>query len=189
MALQKKVDKWKLKKWFTVYAPKEFNNVVIGEMPANEDKDAIGRTVKVGLDTITHNPSHAYTNVKFKVVSIDGTAAHTKLVVMEQLNSYIRSLVRRYRSIASTVQKLKTKDNVEVVAKLIAITRNRTTHSKIRGIRKEMEAIVASYINDNDMNAIISTINEGKLQSDIAARLNHIASINRVEVKKLEVNQ
>ncbi|MGC8586424.1 MAG: hypothetical protein ACP5K5_02675 [Candidatus Micrarchaeia archaeon] len=188
MALQKKVDTWKLKKWFTVYAPKEFNNAVIGEMPANDDKSAMGRTIKVGLDFITHNPSHAYTNAKFKIVNIEGNAAHTKLVEMEQLNSYIRSLVRRYRSIAYTVQKLEAKDGTKLVAKMIAITRGRTTHSKIRGLHKEMEEFVDSFVKNSDLGSLINAINEGRLQTELTAKLNHIAPISKVELKKLEVH-
>ena len=102
MAVQKKADKWKLKKWFSVYAPKQFNDAVIGEMPANDEKSAVGRNIVVGLDALTHNPSHAYTNVVLKVVSAEGSAAHTKLVSITQLYSYIRSLVRRYKSIATS---------------------------------------------------------------------------------------
>jgi len=187
MALQKKVDTWKLKKWFTIYAPKEFNNAVIGEMPANDDKAALGRNIKISLDSITHNPSNSYTNMKFKIVSVDGASAHTKLVQMEQLNSYIRSLVRHYKSIASTVQKLDTKDNIKVVAKVIAITRSRATHSKLIGIRKEMEALIASYVKENDLSSLINSINGNKLQAELAARLNHIAPISKIEVKKLEI--
>ncbi|MGC8669804.1 MAG: hypothetical protein ACP5TL_01470 [Candidatus Micrarchaeia archaeon] len=187
MALQKKIDTWKLKKWFTVYAPKEFNNAVIGEMPANEDKAAIGRNIRVGLDIITHNPSHAYTNLKFKVVSIEGNSAHTKLMQIELLNSYIKSLVRHYRSIASSVQTLETKDGVKIVAKVIAITRNRATHRKLIGIRKEMEAFTASFAKENDINSIINAINENKFQAELASKINHIAQISKVEVRKLEV--
>ncbi|MCL4373807.1 MAG: hypothetical protein M1360_02915 [Candidatus Marsarchaeota archaeon] len=188
MVLQKKVDTWKLKKWFTVYAPKEFNNAPLGEMPANDEKVVLGRSINVGLDTITHNPSNAYTKVKFKIVSVDGASAHTKLVQLEQLNSYIRSLVRRYRSITSTVQTLNSKDGTKIVAKIIAITRSRTTHSKIIGMRKEIETFMASYVKDNDIGSIISAINENKLQTELASRLNHIAQVGKVEVRKLEVH-
>lgn len=66
MALQKKSDNWKLKKWYSIYAPKLFNEAVIGEMPANEDSAAVGRKIVVGLDVLTKNPSHAYTNVVLK---------------------------------------------------------------------------------------------------------------------------
>ncbi len=187
MPAQKKIDKWKLKKWFTVYAPKVFSSAQIGEIPANDDKSAMGRNIIVSLDVITHNPQHAYTNVMFKTVEVAGSAANTKLVEMNELYSYIRSLVRRYRSIASSVMPVSSKDGTSMVVKLLVVTKQRAAHSKILGMRKEMNALAAEYFSNNDYSAIINAIIEGKFQSDIAGKLEHIAPINRIEVRKLEV--
>lgn len=188
MALQKK-ETWKMKKWFSVYAPSTFNSVLIGEMPANDENAAIGRNIVVSLDALTHNPSHAYTNITLKITSISGTTANTKLVAMEQLYSYIRSLVRKYRSVATLVQRVETKDNIKMVVKLLVVTRTRATTKKIVGIREEASKMVKSYFIDNDSNSIINSILEGKFQSGIASRLNHVAPINKVEVRKLELEQ
>lgn len=188
MALQKK-ETWKMKKWFSVYAPSVFNSVLIGEMPANDDSAAIGRSIVVSLDALTHNPSHAYTNVKLRVTSVNGTAANTKLVEMEQLYSYIRSLVRKYRSVATLVQKVQTKDNVNMVVKLLIITRQRATARKIVGIRKEAGEIAKGYFMENDANSIIGAILEGKFQSNLASMLSHIAPLSKIEVRKLEIAQ
>jgi len=176
-----------MKKWFSVYAPSVFNSALIGEMPANDDAAAIGRSIVVSLDALTHNPSHAYTNVKFRITGVNGTTANTKLVSMEQLYSYIRSLVRKYRSAAALVQNVKTKDGINMVVKLLIVTRQRATTRKIVGIRKEAGEIAKGYFNENDADAIIGAILGGKFQSDIAARLSHIAPINKIEVRKLEV--
>jgi small subunit ribosomal protein S3Ae len=43
MAIQKKGENWKMKKWFSVYAPKLFNDAMLGEMPANDESSVIGR--------------------------------------------------------------------------------------------------------------------------------------------------
>lgn len=188
MALQKK-ETWKLKKWFSVYAPSIFNNALLGEMPANDENSAAGRSVVVSLDSLTHNPSHAYTNVKFKVTGVSGATANTKLVSMEQLYSYVRSLARKYRSIATVVQPVTTKDSVAMVVKLMIVTRERTASSKIAGIRDEAGRLSKEYFANSDSGSIISAIIEGKLQSELAARLNHIAPLNKVEVRKLEIAQ
>ncbi len=183
----KKTESWKLKKWYSVYAPKVFNDVVIGEMPGNEDKSVIGRNIVVGLDSLTRNPSNAYTSVTLKVIDVNGNAAHTKLVSMSQLYSYIRSLVRRYRSIASTVLPVQTKDGISMVVKILVITRARTTHSRIFGIRKEMNEHVSNFFKENDSNVAINAVIEGRFQAELAAKLRHIAPLNKVEVKTLEV--
>jgi small subunit ribosomal protein S3Ae len=187
MAIQKKGENWKLKKWFSVYAPKLFNDAMIGEMPANDETSVIGRKIVVGLDTLTKNPSHAYTNVTLKVISVNGSAAHTKLVSISQLYSYIRSLVRRYRSVATLVLPVKTKEGSLMVVKMLVITRARTTHSRISGIRKEMVEHATNFFRDNDSTDAINAVIEGKFQAGLAAKLKHIAPLNKIEVKTLEI--
>lgn len=188
MALQKKgLDNWKLKQWYAVYAPKVFNDALIGEMPGNDEKAVIGRKIVVGLDSLTKNPSNAYTTVELKVIEVNGNSAHTKLVSISQLYSYIRSLVRRYRSVATSVLPVKTKDGTKMVVKMLVITKARTTHSRISGIRKEMNAHIQNYFTENDANTAITAVIEGKFQAELAAKLRHIAPLNKVEVKTLEV--
>ena len=187
MAVAKKGDTWKLKKWFAVYAPKQFNDVMIGEMPANDEKAALGRKIEVGLDLLTKNPSHAYTNVVLRVVNVEGAAAHTNLVSMNLLYSYVRSLVRRYKSIATSVLPVSTKDGRKMVFKMLVITRQRATHSRISGIRKEMEEYTTKYARETDISDILSAVIEGKMQADLAAKLKHITPISRVEVRALEI--
>ncbi|MGD0729283.1 MAG: hypothetical protein ABR981_04365 [Candidatus Micrarchaeaceae archaeon] len=188
MALQKKTDNWKLKKWFSIYAPKVFNEAMIGEMPANDDAAAIGRKIVVGLDVLTRNPSHAYTNVVLKITDVNGNAAHTKLVEISQLYSYIRSLVRRYKSVATLVLPVETSDGVKMVVKLLVITKSRTTHSRIVGIRKEMNDITLNLCKERDANTVINSIIEGKMQAELASKLKHIAPLHKIEVKTLQMS-
>jgi len=183
----KKTEGWKLKKWYSVYAPKVFNDALVGEMPANDDKYVVGRNIVVGLDSLTRNPSNAYVSVTLKVTDVNGNAAHTKLVSISQLYSYIRSLVRRYRSVAGSVLPVKTKDGVEMVVKMLVITKARTTHSRIVGIRKEMNQHVTNFFSENEANAAITAVVEGRFQAELASKLRHIAPLNKVEVKTLEI--
>jgi small subunit ribosomal protein S3Ae len=188
MAIRKKVaDSWKLKKWYSVHAPKVFNDALVGEMPGNDDKYLIGRNIVVGLDYFTKNPSNAYTAVTLKVTDVNGNTAHTKLVSISQLYSYIRSLVRRYRSVASSVLPVRTKDGIDMIVKMLVITKARSTRSRIIGIRKEMNQLIADFFSENDSDAAINAIIEGKFQAELAVKLKHIAPLNKVEVKTLEI--
>ncbi len=187
MAESRGADKWKLKKWFSVYAPKVFDEAVIAEIPAKDEKAVVGRGIKVGLDYITHNPKNAYMNLFFKISEASGDKASTKLVRMELLFSYIRSLVRRYRSIAISNVKVRSKDNVEMVLKPIVITQQRDTHARIRGIRKEMDSLLKAYSSENDSNAIVKAVVDGALQDELFAKLGHIAPLSKVEIRKLEI--
>ncbi len=188
MAVQRGIDKWKLKKWFAVRAPKEFNDASVGEMPANDEKAIVGRNIVVSLDMLTHNPSHAYTNITLKVTGVSGEAAQTRLVKMEILGSYIRSFVRRYRSVSSAVVPVSTRDGTTVIVKLIAVTRARTAHTKIVGLRKEMVDFTQGYFRENDVGPIIGSIIDGKFQDALATKLRHITDLHKIEVRKLEIS-
>ena len=171
-----------------VYAPKEFNEVQIAEMPANSDKAALGRNLKIALSSLTNNPSHAYTEVVLKVTDVNGEAAHTQILRLELLYSYIRSLVRRYKSIADCVFNSRTKDERSVTTKLLVVTRGRSAHTKLVGIRKEAIMYVNDYISGKSFQEAVSSIVEGKLQQELATKLSKIVPISRVEIKKFEVN-
>jgi ribosomal protein S3AE len=187
MAVQRGIDKWKMKKWFVIHAPAVFKDVAVGEMPANDEKAAVGRNIVVSLDQITHNPTHAYTNVVLKVTEIKGEAAQTKLIRMELLSSYLRSFVRRYRSVSNAVIKVTTKDGTSAVIKLIAITRARAEHTKIVGVRREMTDFTLNYFKENDIDSIVNAIIEGKFQAEVVSKLHHITDLNKIEVRKLEI--
>ncbi|MCL4389327.1 MAG: hypothetical protein M1528_02285 [Candidatus Marsarchaeota archaeon] len=187
MALQKGIDKWKTKRWFIVYAPKAFDEQKICEIPAADEKSVMGRKIKVSLDHLTHNVQHSATNVTVKITDVNGDAAHTELVMMEEVYSYIRSLVRRYRSISSAVVPAIAKDRVPVVLKAIAITRSRVTASRLKEIRKRMEDTLKGFTAENDANSIIKSVIDGKLQADIYSKASSVTPMSKVEIKKLEV--
>ncbi len=187
MAFQRGVDKWKLKKWLTVYAPAQFNSVAIGELPVNDPGAAVGRSIVVGLDTLTHNPSHAYTNVLFKVSDAEGSTAHAALARMELVYSYVRSLARRYHSISDCVLPVTTRDGVPMVAKLLIVTKARSTRSRLKALRKEAAQFVKEYFGDRDVDAVVGSIIDRSFQGAMTAKLGHIAALNKVEMRKLEL--
>jgi small subunit ribosomal protein S3Ae len=187
MVYQRKTDKWKMKRWIVIYAPKVFNSEAIGEMPAKDDKSALDRRITVSLDAITHEPSNAYTNLLFKVTEVNEGAAQTKLVRIEQVYSYIRSIVRRYHSVSDSVIPLVTSDGTNMVLKLIIVTKSRATHAKIKGIREEANSFASEFFKANNADAVIRAIIEGKFQSEIAGHVRHIADLSKAEVKRLDI--
>jgi len=187
MPIQKGVDKWKLKKWFLVIAPKMFNEATITEMPATDEKKVVGRNIVIGLDALTGNPAHAYTNATLKIVELNGERAITKLIQLELVASYIKSFVRRYKSTTHLILPVTTKDGKNVVVKLIAVTRTKTATSKLKGMRKEMSEFSKEYFQSNDLDSALKSIIDGNFQTDLGARIKHIAELSKLEVRKLEI--
>jgi len=46
-------DKWRSKRWYSVYAPEYFGNIKIGSIPSDDPKKLIGRVMKNTLYDIT----------------------------------------------------------------------------------------------------------------------------------------
>ncbi len=182
-----KVGNWKLKKWFTVTAPKVFDERVIGEIPANNENSVISRNIITDLFSLTNNSAHMYTNVKLRVYSVKGESVQTKLILVEQLYSYIRSLARRHKTISELVLPLTTKDGIKMVVKSITIVNGRIPKTRTIGIRKEIKEILEKHFSETNATDIVKEVIEKRLQMDIASKIKHISQINKVEIKKLEI--
>lgn len=159
---------------------------IIGEMPANDEKAALGRVIKVSLSWITQNPQHSFMNVGLRVTDVNENAAHTKVDYIEGNYSYLHSLVRRYTTAIYTVDKLKDKNGNNVVLKLIAVTANRVTTPKKKGIRAELIKFGKEYASSLSSDELVKSIIDGTLQTEAKKRANKIAPISKLEVKRIE---
>jgi Ribosomal protein S3AE len=187
MASQKGMEKWKQKKWFSVRTPGMFEDKVICEIPANDEKSIIGRKIKVALNQLTGDPTHSFTNLTLVVKGVKGNNAVTDIAEVALLQSYIKSLARRGRSIAGAVVPVTTRDNTQMRVKLIAITSMRAANTKTRGIRKKMEEFTVAFFKEKEYSTAMREIIEGKLQRELNNTLRDIMPMNRVEVRKLEI--
>jgi ribosomal protein S3AE len=95
-------------------------------------------------------------------------------------------LVRRYTTAIYTVDKIKDKDGKDVVLKLIAVTANRVTTPKKKGIRAELVKFGREYASNLSSDELVKAIIDGSLQSEAKKRANKIAPISKLEVKKVE---
>ncbi len=188
MAYQKTVDKWKLKKWFSVYAPKVFENKAICEIPANSEKGVAGRNIKIGLDALTNNVYNSNANVILRITDAENDSAHTKILRIELLDSYINSIVRKAHSAIETRMKINTQDSRGITIKGIIITKQRVAHTKIKGLRNEVNNFIIQYCKNLDSDAVIKDVIEKKMQSQLIAKLRKIVPISKLEIKKIELN-
>ncbi len=187
MAVSKSTDKWKLKKWINIYTPESLGNSVIGEMPANEEKDAVGRVIKVNMSWITNKMSHSFMIVGLKVNDVSGSAAHTSIKYIEQTYSYLHSLVRRGSSAIYTVDPVKDKDGKKIIMKLMLVTSSKVATPKKKALRKALSEFTKTYASSRDCDSIVKEMIEGSMQSEGINSLRKIASVSKLEVKRLEL--
>lgn len=184
---EKRTEKWKSKVWFNVYPPKMFGDSNIGEIPANDEKNVMGRLIKVNMSWITHRPEHSFVVVGLRVSNVNGSAANTDIDYIEQTYSYMHSLVKRHSSVVYTMDRLKDKDGKSFVLKLIAVTIDKITTPKKAGIRTGISDFVKGYASSRGIEEIMGDILGGKMQNEAMITLDHIAPISKLELKRIEL--
>ncbi len=182
------VDKWKLKKWYTILAPDSFDKREIGETVASDPELITGRVLKIPLADLTGQPTQTsmFTFVKFRVADVKGESAYTELIGHELSPTYLKTIVRRRKSVVNVVRDVKTKDGKIVRLKVLAVTGSRVTRNTKTNIH---HAIVEEIekLKDMSFDQLMQEVIFGKISTKIFNRLKEITAMKRVDVKKTEV--
>ena len=186
MATSKGAETWKAKKWFNIQAPDILGSSTIGEMPASEEKDAIGRMIKVSMSWITHRPEHSFMVVGLRVSKVNGNSAITELNFIEQTYSYIHSLVRRHSSAIYTIDKLSDKDGRKFVLKLLAVTTTKIRTPKQMAIRKAIGELAKEYAASHTVDEVLTAILDNTFRGEAVKRVTNIAPLSKFELKRIE---
>ncbi|MFH0818189.1 MAG: 30S ribosomal protein S3ae [Candidatus Micrarchaeota archaeon] len=187
MVKSKTVDKWKTKSWYTIYAPEMFEGREIGKVPSSEDKDLVSRIIRVSLAEITGDLSQSYAAVCFRIISVKGKTAQTKMLGHELSRGYLKTLVRRGRSVVAIVQDVTTKDGVALRVKGVLFTARRVSTPVSKALRAEALAEVIERSKEMSFSQMEQEMIFGKFSSRIFNRIKKIAPIKRVEIRKTEV--
>jgi len=138
-------DKWREKKWVTVYAPDSFNNVPIAYVPITDDENAVGRVLEVTLyDILKGDPSQHQYKIYFQINKVEGEKATTIFKRYEYSKEFLRSLVRRGSSKINFVIDIKTKDGYLFRIKILALT-----HRQLNTSRKHALRLIARDVINN----------------------------------------
>jgi small subunit ribosomal protein S3Ae len=88
----------KRKKWYTILASKEFNNVEIGELPASEADFLVGRNLPVSLSNVTNDIKKQNIRITFKITGVQDNKAITEAVAYELSPMQVKRLIRPDKS-------------------------------------------------------------------------------------------
>lgn len=184
----KVVDKWKLKKWYLVHAPKMFDSKELYEIVAADDKMLLNRIIKVSLMELLGNSSQtaAFTTLYLRITDVNGINANTKLISHEVSPSFIRTFARRGKTLLHSVIDARTKDNEEIRIKVVVVTAGKVSENTKRNLRSSIVEEVKKASTDVDFDAFFQDILYGRLVSKIFNRLKQITAIRRVEIRKSE---
>lgn len=184
---RKAKDKWKMKEWYNVHAPRMFNETVIGETPAADPEFLIGRQSEVTVQDLTGDFSKMHIKLKFKIVGYDGHEAKTELMGHDLTSDYVRRLTRRKKTKTDHVVDVKTADGFVLRLKTMSIADRRIQASQEEGMRAAIAAYLTSYAAENKLADIIKAIISGDMAKDTAKACHAIIPIKRIEIRKSEV--
>ena len=184
---RKAKDKWKMKEWYNVHAPRMFNETVIGETPAADPEFLIGRQSEVTVQDLTGDFSKMHIKLRFKIVGYDGHEAKTELIGHDLTSDYVRRLTSRKKTKTDHVVDVKTADGFVVRLKTMSIADRRIQASQEEGMRAAIAAYLTSYAAENKLADIIKAIISGDMAKDTAKACHAIIPIKRIEIRKSEV--
>ena len=177
-------DKWRGKAWYMVVAPPFFGNVELGELPAEEPEQLIGRIVEATLYDITSDFSHQYLKMFFQINELDGKTARTLFKGHEYSRDYLRSLVRRRTTKVDGLFNLITKDGYKLRVAMSALTLSRIKTSQEKLIRDMMEKTINEKAAALTMDQFVQEMVLGKIASDVYNQAKKVAPLRHVGIRK-----
>ncbi len=181
-------DKWREKRWITVYAPDSFNNVPIAYIPITDDKGAEGRVIEVTLYDILKGDSsqHQY-KIYFQIDKVNGDSATTIFKRFEYSKEFLRSLVRRGSSKINFIIDIKTKDGYIFRIKVIALTHRQLNTSRKHALRLIAKEVINNTIPDMTIAQFVQATCYSKINSDIMAAFKKVIRIRHVGLEKVKL--
>ena len=186
MGYNKKYAEWNKKVWYEIVAPQEiFNEMVLGETPAYDPEQVIGRTVDLNLAFLTGNFRQQNIKVIFQIYKVSGLKAFTAIKEVALYDAYIRRIVRKGTSRIDDSFKVTTKDGIDVQIKPLVVTRYRAHYRQRAAIRKKYREFLTNKVPELTYSELIEKVINKELQSEISPILNKIFPVQHVEIRKL----
>ncbi|MDI6654878.1 MAG: 30S ribosomal protein S3ae [Candidatus Hydrothermarchaeota archaeon] len=184
---RKKIDAWKTKTLYEVFAPRMFGEAKIGETLASDASGLIGRVLETTVRDLTNDFSKQHIKLRFQIADVKGDKAYTKFKGHSLSRDYMRSQIRRKTTRVERVTDVETKDNQKLRVKTIALAVGRAQTAQEKLIRKIMADRVAKAAKKLNLDQFVQEVVLGKISSDIYKAANKIYPLKRVEVRKVKV--
>ncbi len=180
-------DKWRSKEWYTIHAPRMFNEIEIGDTPSANPANLIGRAVEVTVQDLTGDFSKMHIKLKFKINDVDGHDAKTVFTGHDLTVDYVRRLTRRKKTKTDHVIDVITKDGFDVRLKTMSIADNRIQGSQEVAMRRIIGDTVTQMGTEMTLAEIVKAVISGDMARNVAKACRIIIPVKRVEIRKSEI--
>jgi len=182
---QKSVSQWKQKTAYTILAPENFENHVIGQTIVNDPKNLIGRTIEVSLADLTKDKSKQHSKLIFEINDVRGDRAYTKFKKLDTSMGYIRSKIHKGVSKIDYISDLNI-SGTKVRLKTMILTNHQITKSQGKDIIVVLKKVLNEH-RSTKFDQFIQLILFGKLGTEIYHKIKSICPISRVELWQMRI--
>lgn len=183
----RRVEGWKAKNWYRVFAPENLGKTYIGDTIASDPANVVGRVMQTTLGEIINDYAKQNVKMRFRIANVAGDAAYTEFIGHEVTRDYLRSLVKRRTSRIDSHVPITTKDGKKIVLTVTCYTLTRANDSQIHAIRHEITKQVAAMGQAAEMNQLLNGIVTGEISKEVFKSVKGIFPVRRVEVIKSKV--
>ena len=187
--MKRRVEGWKAKSWYNVYAPDSFNKAYIGNTISADPEIVRGRVILTTLGEITNDYSKQHIKMRFKVQNVAGDAGYTEFVGHEITKDYMRGLVKRRSSRIDTLLLLTTKDGRKVRPTITTLTINRANISQAHAIRSSIAEFMKKKAAETEFETFVKEMVMGDVARDVFKAVKTIYPVRRVEIIKSKVEE
>jgi len=180
----RRVEGWKAKSWYKVFAPEVLGKTYIGDTIANDPESVVGRVIQTTLSEIINDYSRQNVKMRFKIANVAGDSAYTEFVGHEVARDYLRSMIKRRTSRIDCHIPITTKDGKRVDLTVTCFTLTRANLSQAHEIRSIIYSLVSKMGSEMDMNGLINGIVNGDIAREAFKAVKPIFPVRRVEIIK-----
>lgn len=181
------VKKAKAKQWFTVVAPKIFDEKEIGTTLTFTPENLIGKNISLSAIELTDDMSKYYLKLNFKITRLEGNRALTEFYGSECMNDYVSRMVVRHIRRIDTVQDLTTKDGVKIRVKTLATISKKATSS----VEVKFREFVSTRMKDIVENLTFEDFVKKMIANEIKARVlkegRRIYPVRNFEIRRTQL--
>ncbi|MEK6983895.1 MAG: hypothetical protein AABX33_04950 [Nanoarchaeota archaeon] len=181
--MPEQVVKTKKKQWYPILAPKQFDNVVIGETLVHEPSAMLGKTLSHSLMNLANDVKRQNINIHFKVVEIEENKAKTAITGFQIIPSSVKRFVRRNSEKMDLSFTCETSDNVLLRVKPLIITKGDIKGSVAAKLRNYAVQFLIKTIKKMTYDEIIDSIISHKLQEMMRASFHVIYPLKVCELR------
>ncbi|MCK4270133.1 MAG: 30S ribosomal protein S3ae [Methanogenium sp.] len=180
----RRVEGWKAKSWYKVYAPDNFEKVYLGDTISADPSKVYGRVMQTTLGEMTQDYSKQNVKMRFKVTNVAGDSAYTEFVGHEVTKDFLRAMVKRRTSRIDSHVLVTTKDGKKIRVTSTCFTINRAEVSQAKAIRQTLTNYMLTRASEVSYDNFVKEIVGGDASRDLFKTIKLIFPTRRVEIIK-----